>query len=171
MCLSEMEQHFLHSSFRESLVEHLFVGELLKISWQRGDCALEVAKPEVDNRGYDLIAELSGVVRHLQLKTARVGATASGQKLHVALAEKPSGCIVWIYFDEATLALGPFFVFGGSAGTPLPDISDLKVAKHTKANAQGVKAERPAVRTVPKGKFERIETAEALYDWLFIGDT
>ncbi|WP_020506697.1 hypothetical protein [Lamprocystis purpurea] len=52
-----MDQHFLKSAFREKLIEHLLIGELLKISWARGDCSLEVAKPEVDNQGYDVLAE------------------------------------------------------------------------------------------------------------------
>jgi hypothetical protein len=29
-----MNKHTEHSSFREKLVEHLFVGELLKLSWR-----------------------------------------------------------------------------------------------------------------------------------------
>jgi len=45
-----MEQHYLKSSFREKLIEHLFIGELLKLSWLEGGCALEIAKPEVDNQ-------------------------------------------------------------------------------------------------------------------------
>lgn len=36
-----MERHFRFSSFREKLIEHLFVGEMLKASWQSGDCSLE----------------------------------------------------------------------------------------------------------------------------------
>ena len=66
-------KHSEHSSYREKLVEHLFVGELLKLSWQSGDCALEIASPEVDNSGYDLIAEQNGIVRHIQLKASYVG--------------------------------------------------------------------------------------------------
>jgi hypothetical protein len=37
------------------------------------------------------------------------------------------------------LELGPFLFFGSEAGKPLPDLGDLKIAKHTKANAEGVK--------------------------------
>lgn len=50
-----------HSSFREKLIEHLLVGELLKRSWQRGDCAIETSRPEVDRAGYDFIAECNGM--------------------------------------------------------------------------------------------------------------
>ncbi|MEH8223404.1 hypothetical protein Q7I19_20645 [Aeromonas veronii] len=57
-----MDKHYLKSSFREKLIEHLFIGEMLKLSWSSDRCSLEVAKPEVDNQGYDLIAEENGVV-------------------------------------------------------------------------------------------------------------
>jgi len=64
--------HSEHSSFREKLIEHLFIGELLKLSWMGFGCTLEVASPEVDNGGYDLIVEDNGVVRHIQLKASYV---------------------------------------------------------------------------------------------------
>ena len=73
-------QHFENSSYREKLIEHLFVSELLKLSWLHHECSLEVAKPEVDNAGYDLIVEAHGVVRHIQLKTSVSTASAANQK-------------------------------------------------------------------------------------------
>lgn len=162
-----MEQHYRQSSYREKLIEHLFVGELLKVSWLRDHCALEVAKPEVDNRGYDVILERHGVVRHVQLKTSHLGAKAVSQKLHKGLGEKPSGCVVWIRFDAGSLALGPFLFFGGSPGARLPDISSFKVGKHTKANSEGVKADRPEIRVAPKGCFTQFDTIEELFGALF----
>jgi len=162
-----MEQHFLHSSYREKLIEHLFVGELLKHAWLERNCSLEVSSPEVDNRGYDLIAEENGIIRHIQLKASHIGARAAGQKVHTALAAKSSGCVVWIYFDQETLQLGPFLFYGGAPGDPLPDVTSLPVAKHTKANAEGIKAERPAIRNVRKGLFTKYETYKEIYEVLF----
>ncbi|MGD8586877.1 MAG: hypothetical protein PVJ75_16120 [Chloroflexota bacterium] len=121
------KQHYLNSSFREKLIEHLFVGELLKLSWKAGPCSLEIAKPEVDCQGYDIVAEENGVIRHIQLKASYHDATTAQQKVHIALASKPSGCIIWIYFDEETLELGPFLFYGGPAGEPVPDLSDQRV--------------------------------------------
>lgn len=161
------KQHYLNSSFREKLIEHLFIGELLKLSWKDRSCSLEIAKPEVDYQGYDIVAEENGIIRHIQLKTSHLNARAARQMVHIALASKPSGCVVWIYFNERTLELGPFLYFGGAAGEPLPDISDLKVAKHTKGDAQGVKAERPEIRVINKGQFEKYESIEELYEVLF----
>ncbi len=162
-----MDQHFLHSSFREKLIEHVFIGELLKLSWLRGECSLEVAKPEVDSRGYDVIIERAGVVRHIQLKTSAKAARAASQKIHVGLAEKPSGCVVWIQFDPLTLELGQFLFFGDACGRPLPDIAAFKISKHTKRDAEGKKAERPSLRNVPKGRFRKFAELEELFDMLF----
>jgi len=61
-----MNRHSEHSSYREKLIEHLFIGELLKLSWQKGDCQLEVSKPEFDNSGYDVVAESNGIIRHIR---------------------------------------------------------------------------------------------------------
>ena len=166
-----MSKHSEHSSYREKLIEHLFIGELLKLSWQDGDCLLEVGKPEVDNSGYDVILEAHRIVRHVQLKASYVGGKTSRQKVHVKLAEKPSGCVVWIYFDEDTLELGPFYFLGGDPGKPLPAIGEAKIARHTKGNQDGYKAERPNIRTLNKGEFMKYETIRDIYQVLFGSST
>ena len=162
-----MDKHSHDSSFREKLIEHLLISELLKYSWQRGDCTLELSKPEVDRTGYDLVAECNGYIRHIQLKTTKSGARAASQNVHVALAGKPSGCIVWVYFDESTLELGPFLYFGGMPREALPDLSSFKVAKHTKGTSQGEKLERPNIREVKKGAFTKLESVQHLWYALF----
>jgi hypothetical protein len=162
----EQGQHYLNSSFREKLIEHLFIGELLKISWQRHDCSLEIAVPEVD-KGYDVIAETDGVLRHIQLKTAQVSSTTSNWKISMNLAKKPCGCLILIYFDEK-LKLGPFYFFGGKAGERLPDVSGCKIARHSKGDKEGYKAERANIRALQKGQFTaRYDSIEKLYDELF----
>ena len=163
-----MNQHYLKSSFREKLIEHLFIGELLKHSWLEGGCSLEFAKPEVDNQGYDLIAEEKGIIRHIQLKTSHLKARTAKQKAHIALSSKPSGCVIWVFFNEQSMELRPFLFFGGSAGLPLPSLDGFKVAKHTKANVEGIKAERPKIREIPKSQFRECETVQEIYELLFI---
>lgn len=64
--------HSNNSAFREKLIEHLLVGELLKFAWKH-ELAIEVAKPEVDNSGYDIILESNNIVRHVQLKSSYIG--------------------------------------------------------------------------------------------------
>ena len=162
-----------HSSFREKLIEHLFVGELLKISWLQGDCLLQVAKPEVDNAGYDLIAENGGVIRHIQIKASRMGAKTAKQNVHIRLAEKSSGCVIWIFFEENSgknkLKLKSFLFLGGNPGKPLPSIEHGKIARHTKADTTGHKAERKNFREVKKKEFETFHSIEKLYKKLFGG--
>jgi hypothetical protein len=126
-----------------------------------------VSKPEVDNSGYDLIIEAKGIIRHVQLKAAFVGAKTSRQNIHVSLASKQSGCVVWVFFDNNNLDLGPFLFFGGKPGEPLPDLGNLEIAKHTKGDADGFKAERPNIRTINKGSFTTYKTIGALYHALF----
>ncbi len=163
-----MDQDYLKSSFREKLIEHLFIGELLKHSWLKGGCSLEFAKPEVDNQGYDLIAEQNGIIRHIQLKTSHLKARTAKQKVHIALSSKPSGCVIWVFFNEQSMELGPFLFFGGSSGLPLPGLDGFKLAKHTKANAEGIKAERPEIREIPKSQFRKYEMVQKIYELLFI---
>lgn len=162
-----MKQHSYNSSFREKLIEHLLISELLKYSWQKGDCTLEISKPEVDRTGYDLVAECNGYIRHIQLKSTYRGANTSRQKVHIDLAHKPSGCVVWVYFDQDSLELGPYFFFGGIPGEALPDISTFKMAKHTKGNARGNKAERPNIRELKKSTCIELESVRALWHSLF----
>ena len=162
-----MKEHYLQSSFREKLIEHLFIGELLKISWSRAEYSLEISKPEVDASGYDIIAESNGFIRHVQLKGSYTGASTSTQKVHSALCKKPSGCVIWIFFNPDSLKLGPFLFFGDNAGKPLPDLSNYRIAKHNRGNAQGVKAERPNIRVLNKGNFTKFASVEELFDVLF----
>ena len=41
--------HYVESSAREKLVEHVFLGELLRGLWRRDIRDLEVLRPEVDS--------------------------------------------------------------------------------------------------------------------------
>jgi hypothetical protein len=43
----------------------------------------------------------------------------------------------------------------------------LPIAKHSKANAQGMKAERKNIRQINSGKFDQVETISALVTKLF----
>ena len=162
-----MEQHYLQSSYREKLIEHLFIGELLKYSWHQRACALEIARPEVDNCGYDVIATERDVIRHIQLKASLRNAKAASQKVQMALGTKPSGCVVWIICDPESLALGPFLFFGDIPGAALPALSGYKVARQTKPNSQGVKSDRPRLRVVPKSRFQTLGEIGEIYLALF----
>lgn len=162
--------HFRESSFREKLVEHMFIAELLKHSWNiaRNSNAplIEISRAEVDRCGYDLIAEYGGVIRHIQLKGSVKNAKVARQKVHAALEGKPSACVVWVVLNDEDWSLGPFYFFGGVPGDPIPELGD-KVAKHEKGDASGEKKERPMMRTVNKGNFRKLLSVEHLWEALF----
>jgi hypothetical protein len=60
-----------------------------------------------------------------------------------------------------------YLFFGNDAGQSLPSLDEFKTAKHTKGNKDGVKAERPSIRVVPKGQFTSIDTTMELVKRLF----
>ena len=154
--MTASDAHFLKSSYREMLLEHLFAGEVMRHLWLTKSGGLEVLKPQVDDSGYDIVFDAGGIVRHVQLKASFRGSKTSSFTISLLLGAKPSGCVVFIQFDPETLALGPFWFFGGPPGEPLPDLSGFKVARHSKGNAQGVKAFRPNLRTVPLTRFDKV---------------
>jgi hypothetical protein len=53
--------HYAESSARENLIEHVFLGELLRGLWRKNVRDLEVLRPEVDSGGYDLALEFRGL--------------------------------------------------------------------------------------------------------------
>lgn len=161
---------YLRSAFFEKLVEHVFISELLQEAWYRFGKVVEVLRSEVDSSGFDVVFECDGIVRHVQLKTTRPGAKASSQKVNIALASKPSGCVIWLAREEDTGGCRmkiTYRYFGGGVGEPLPLLAMYKTAKHTKANSKGQKSERPNVRVIPKSAFRRVPTVSELVKILF----
>lgn len=161
----------LNSVFYEKLVEHVFIAEVLQEAWYRHQKRVEVLRSEIDCYGYDLVMECNEVIRHCQLKTSKANAKTDTQKVNIALAQKPGGCVVWILREEdpeskrMTLS---YRIFGGEAGNDLPLLDGLKTGKHTKGNAQGIKAERQSIRLIPKTRFTAIPTTKSLVEWLFV---
>src|SRR5713101_7488303 len=84
--------HYADSSVRENLIEHVFLGELLRGLWRKNVRDLEVLRPEVDSGGYDLALEFRGLTRHMQLKSRFTGARRSEVTASVKLLERPSAC-------------------------------------------------------------------------------
>lgn len=162
-----MSLHINESVYRERLLEHLLIGELLKHSWLHHGAELEVSQPSIDRSGHDVVLEANGITRHVQLKASATGAATSVQKIHLGLAKKPSGCVIWMRFNPVDMSFGPFLLFAGKPGEPLPSLEGFKVAKHTKGNAEGIKTERPNIRIVPISKFLRIHSIAELYTELF----
>ncbi|MFP1132344.1 hypothetical protein [Asticcacaulis sp. W401b] len=155
-------KHALYSTLRENIIEHIFAGELLKLLWQRGIVDAEILKSEFDAGGYDLVLSCRDVTRHIQLKIAREGGSRSDVSVNLNLAKKPSGCVVWIVVND-DLDFKNFLWFGSEEPhNPLPPIDHMKVAKHAKGTAEGIKNERPNHRLVKRSNFTSVATLEGV---------
>ena len=70
----------------------------------------------------------------------------------------PAAVAVLVFAQTATLP--------ATQDAPLPSGRDI-LAKHVKANAQGVKLERPGIRVLSLSRFDRMSGARELLDRLF----
>jgi hypothetical protein len=163
--IHDISADYRESTFREKMLEHVFVSELLQEAWLRHGKTIEVPRSEVDSAGYDLVLEYNGIIRHVQLKSSRADAATARHAINIKLAEKPGGCVVWLFYherpDNCRVGLTYRF-FGGKPGELLPPLGE-KFARHTKGNAQGVKTERPGLRIVAKASFsDEMDLAELM---------
>lgn len=155
-----------HSQLREKAVERIFLSELSKVLLLERGTPFEVLRSEFDAGGYDVVVAAGDVMRHVQLKVTRQDGKRRHVDINMALAARPSGCVVWMMADPETLGIGPFFWLGARPGAPL-EIPECRIARHSKANASGVKTERQALRNVPKSRFRRCDTINDIADALF----
>jgi len=162
----DIQAHSVSSSGREKILEHLFVGDLLRCLWRKGIKDAEVLRAEVDSGGYDLVIECRGVLRHVQLKASHNRARTARVPVNTRLSRKPSGCVVWMQFNAETLDLGPFLWLGGRPGEALPELGD-RIARHTRADSLGEKHLRRGVRVVPKSRFSSFDSIDDIAMALF----
>jgi hypothetical protein len=80
----------------------------MKCLWCRGIRDIDVLRSEVDQGGYDVAISCNGIHRYIQLKASHLQAKTNRQNVNVNLATRPGGCVLWLRFDAATLALGPY---------------------------------------------------------------
>ena len=99
-------------------------------------------RPEVDRNGYEFMLGHERIRRSVQLKSTYRGGKAKEVTLNRHLENEPSGCVIWMMFDN-TLELGPFLWLGGSPGEPLPEL-DGRSAGIRRATAT---ESRPSGRT------------------------
>ncbi|MBB5984345.1 hypothetical protein [Sphingobium lignivorans] len=157
---------FTHSSTREAILEHRFLAAIGSQLWEEGEFDLAVSHSEVDNAGYDVIIEARSVVRHIQLKALHSAGRARNFSIQKRLEEKSSGCVVLIRHDLRTLKITGYGFYGGPPCEKMPRL-DGKIAKHSKADANGNKAQRPALRLLPVSSFQSAPDARSLTKLLF----
>jgi len=156
--------HFKHLTLREWIVEHAFIGDALRLLWQRDIVDVEVLRSEFDAHGYDLVMARGPVVRHIQFKTGM----KKPLKVSVAaaLATKPSGCVIFIVVTPA-LEMGPFYWFGGNPGETLPAIGELRNPKRTTRNKAAERPLRKHHREIPGKEFQILQRLEQVLQTLF----
>jgi hypothetical protein len=160
-------------TLRESIIEHLFVGQVLKALWAKERFDVEVLKPQVDNAGYDLVIGFNSgskrdcpTIRHIQLKSSNADGKRDSVNVSLKLAEKPNWCVIWIFVD-GKLDFESFLWFDSKiCGCPFKD-ADFKKTKHSKGDSTGTKAERPGLREVPKTRFKKLSSLGDVIDRLF----
>ena len=164
--MNRVDRNFLNSTLREKIVEHLFVGELLRQLWRQGILNVEVLRSEFDSSGYDVAVSQGDIIRHIQLKTTTRDAKRRSVGVHRALAEKPSGCVLWVCVDN-DLNLGPFYWFGSALGERLPSLDGCRPSKRATANAQGIKPQRSHHVKLKRSSFTRLENIAEVMGRLF----
>ena len=153
------------SSARENVFEHLLLAQIGAELLAR-DVDYDELHSSVDKDGYDILLVVGDIQRHIQLKVMIRGGKRSDVTIHRKLARRPSGCVLWLTYDPATRSFCDIRWFGAAPGQPLPDLGD-KVARHSRANAQGLKGERPDHRIIAARRFERLDDIAHLVDRLF----
>jgi hypothetical protein len=157
--------HSKNSTLRERIVEHIFVGEALRLLWNRNITDVEVLRSEFDAFGYDLVMTLGKIVRHIQLKS---GTRKRPGKVSVArvLAEKPSGCVIWISLGP-DLKIEQFHWFGSNPGSPLPTLGRYPNPKRATHNKAGERPARQNHHEIPASVFQPLADLDQVLLKLF----
>jgi hypothetical protein len=163
--LINKDAHFKNSTLRERIVEHVLIGDALRVLWRRGVVDVELLRSEFDAHGYDVVLVRGPVIRHVQFKTG-TSRKPGDVSVSESLADKPSGCVIWIRV-KADLEMGPFFWFGGAPGEPLPPIADFPNPLRATHNKQGERPPRKKHHLVPGDKFAVLQTIEQVLEALF----
>jgi len=163
----------VYSSLRESIIEQLFIGQILKELWSQERFDVEVFKPQVDNAGCDLVIGFNSgrmknrpTLRHIQLKASNASGKRDSVNVSLKLAEKPNWCVIWIYVD-GKLDFKSFGWLDSQACQPSLKDANFKVTRHSKGDSTGKKAKRPGLREVPKSKFEKLSSMGEVIGRLF----
>ena len=159
-----------HSSYVENALRHIFLSDLFRAVWQRDYAQkLQIYNNEVDDSGFDLVANLDGIVRHIQLKATHTKGSARSISAHTALGLAQGGCIVWMFYRASDLAIEHYRFFGQHAGSgdAMPDISLRPAALTQRRDIRGLRRARTNHRVIPRSAFDGPLDIDGLLDALF----
>jgi hypothetical protein len=157
--------HF--SAYRHSMIEDALIVAVQRHFWLNSHQRVDVLRSNVNDSGYSVVLEAKGVSRHIKF----VSTEQNGKRGHVdvnrALELKPSGCVVWLFFDPETLDLGPFRFFGKAPGEALDPLWHFNDAVRATPNAAGDKPARPNLKRVGQKYFDKVDSLDDLILKLF----
>lgn len=163
------EESSHESSSMERLLELALLAELTQEAWFGRRQLVDVLHSRVDAFGHDVVLECGNVLRHVQIKSRKLTAKTARYKVNTRLAERPSGCVVWVGWSvepSTGRVRMEYRWFGGAPGEPLPELGS-RIARHSKGNAVGLKLERPNIRLLNLGDFTKLGGVADLLDRLF----
>ena len=157
------------SRYRESLLEHIFISDIVQAAWLKGKLIV-VSKAEIDAWGYDIVLSCNGITRHIQMKSQT---RSKSVNVNGKLAQTPGSCVVKaipsVENGKQRLKLH-YHLFGFGPFTPL-DFSGFKNAKLTRhvkgENGQALRKERKGHYKIPVSSFGPPLNAEQLIEELF----
>ena len=164
------EADYIPSSRRANLVEHLFIGELLRYLWCAGYHDVDVLHAETDANGYDVVIDANSVIRHIQIKSCALTAKTRIQKVPTELWRKPCGCVIWVRFDPESMSIGPYRWYGARPGRSLVEISSpIALPRTTNINSysKNIKTEHNHIRAIYSSEFDKVDSIAELVERLF----
>jgi hypothetical protein len=156
------------SSYRDSVLESIFITELVQSCAMTGRRPVEIARNVVGFEGYNLIATCGPVTRQIKLEQSK-----PGLDLDKSLEDRPSGCcVVTIPFVDAERRRIAFQYrwFGGDPGERLifpADAKPARLAVNRRREPELASAEPPNYLRVGAKHFARADDIDEVADYLF----
>lgn len=158
-------QDYSKSVIREKMLLHIFLSDIYKWAWRQNNIALEILHSEVDDSGYDVVVSINNQIRFLQLKGLKGEGTTKTFNLNERLADKPGAAIVIINYSDNGDSFNTTYQY---CEINREKLTNLRTAKHAKANSQGVKAEREGIKKLPSRFLSNKVDCRTLIDTLFV---
>lgn len=156
-----MNANSTDSSYIEKMIEHIFLSEILKVSWVQFKIKINILRPEVDDSGYDLVLECQGKTQYIQLKS--LNEKTKKPTVNSKLFDKKEFAVILIDVDKEKMSFREYYYYADRNIS----VANLKSAKHKKANSKGIKNERANIKEIPRSSFVKLNSIAELLEILF----